>query len=61
MGQVKRDYFNMIEKMESRWCVKHPTGYWGKDQFGEYYAQCVHGKKKGELCEVGKNDDNISV
>lgn len=37
---------------EVAWCKKHPTGYLGKDQFGNWYPQCWTGKKHNEKCEI---------
>ena len=34
------------------WCYSHPTGFVGKDQFGNYYTTCYEGFKKKEKCDL---------
>ena len=38
--------------LSERWCVRHLTSFWGKDQFGNYYDKCYKGFKKNEKCEA---------
>lgn len=47
MNQSKNQLQN-----EKAWCKKHPTSYIGKDQFGHWYDQCVHGHRFNEKCEI---------
>jgi hypothetical protein len=51
----RADYMKKIEefKEEKRWCEKHPTGYWGKDQWGNWYTQCAIGHRLNQQCKVG--------
>ncbi len=39
---------------EKRWCATHPLGFWGKDQWGNWYTQCFTGHSMNEECIIGK-------
>ena len=36
------------EEPKKLWCKTHPLSPWGKDQFGDQYAQCYTGKMRKE-------------
>ncbi len=44
---------------EKRWCSVHLTGYWGKDQFNNWYPQCSKGHKLNEQCEIGQDEEEV--
>jgi len=36
---------------EKKWCQVHPLGFWGKDQFGNWYTRCAVGNRMNEDCK----------
>lgn len=53
------DNSNARAQQEKRWCYTHPTAFWGKNQYGNWYERCAIGHKVNEDCRVGE-DDKVS-
>ena len=51
------DASNRKAKEQKRWCLTHPTGYLGKDHFGNWYTRCTYGNKTNQDCVVGKDEE----
>ena len=41
-----------MKEKSTAFCKKHPTGFVGKDQHGNYYKKCWTGHKWSEPCEI---------
>lgn len=52
-------FYENKQENEKRWCLTHPTGFWGKDQWGNWYERCSYGHKLNESCTLGV-DDKVS-
>lgn len=49
-SMFEKDY---QEPAKKRFCMKHPTAYWGSDQWGNPYTRCAVGHRVNEECVEG--------
>jgi hypothetical protein len=54
MHKLNTSFIDKSNKLKERiaYCKRHLKGFLGKDYKGEYYKQCMDGKKHGEECEI---------